>query len=104
MLCLSLWFFHAHCTPLPRSTRNSTGPNPEIHHDNRTLRVDNTVPHTRQEAAGRRGLLNAAIQGLGLSHAFVQDNHLIVQHATTHANMIAEARQQAVRAIQVRAM
>ena len=41
--------------------------------------------------------------GLGLVHAFVRDKQLILQHATAHANMIAEARRQAVRAIQVRA-
>ena len=55
------------------------------------------------EAAGRRGLLNAATGGRGLLHAFVGEERLIVLHATAHANMIAAARRQAARAIQVRA-
>ena len=41
--------------------------------------------------------------GLGLLHAFVRDKQLILQHATAHVHMIAEARRQAARAIQVRA-
>ena len=45
------------------------------------------------EAIGRRGLLTAAIGGLGPLHAFVGGKDLILQHATTHANMMAEAQQ-----------
>ena len=41
--------------------------------------------------------------GLALLHAFVREKLLILQHATAHASMSAEARRQAVRAIQVRA-
>ena len=55
------------------------------------------------EAAGRRGLLREAMGDLGLLHAFVRDKQLILQHAAAHADMIAEAPCQAVRAIQVRA-
>ena len=39
--------------------------------------------------------------GLELLHAFVRDKRLILQPATAHANMIAEGRCQAGRAIQV---
>ena len=55
------------------------------------------------EAAGRRGLLNAATRGLGLLRASVRDKRLILQHATAHADTIAEACRQAAGAIQVRA-
>ena len=42
--------------------------------------------------------------GVLVQSAFVRDKRLIVQHATAHANMIAEPQCQAGRAIQVRAM
>ena len=32
------------------------------------------------EGAGRQGVQGAAIRGLGLLHAFVQDKQLILQH------------------------
>ena len=50
------------------------------------------------EAAGRRGLQDAAMGGFDLLHVFGRDKHLILQHATAHANMIAEARRQVGRA------
>ena len=60
------------------------------------------APGMRQEreaeAVGRRSLPTAAMGGgwgLGLSHAFVRGKPLILQHATTHVNMSAEAHQQA---------
>ena len=56
------------------------------------------------EAAGRRGLQGAAIGCLDLLHAFVRDKQLILQHSTAQANMIAQARHHAGRAIPVRAM
>ena len=55
------------------------------------------------EAMGQRGLLTAAKGGLGLVHAFARGKHSILQHATTHVKMMAEAQQQAAHAIQVRA-
>ena len=51
---------------------------------------------------GRRGLLTTAMGGLGLLHAFVRVKHLILQHATTHVKMMAEAQPQAARTIQMR--
>ena len=56
------------------------------------------------EGAGRLGRQGAAMGHLGLSHAFVRDKQLILQHSTANGNLIAEARRQAGRAIQVRAM
>ena len=47
------------------------------------------------EAIGRRGLLTAAMGGLGLLHAFVRGKRLILPHATAHVNMMAEAERQA---------
>ena len=55
------------------------------------------------EAIDRRGLLTAAMGGLGLVHAFLPGKHLPLQHATAHAKVMAEAQQQAAHAIQVRA-
>ena len=55
------------------------------------------------EAAGSRGLQGAAMRGLELLYAFVRAERLILQHARAPANMIAGARRQAGRAVQVRA-
>ena len=65
-----------------------------------------TLPVSRvreAEAIGRRGLLTAAMGGLGLSQAFVRGKPLMFQHATAHVNMMAEAQQQAAQSIQVHA-
>ena len=43
------------------------------------------------EAVDTSGLVVVAMGGLGLSHAFVRGKHLILQHATTHVKMMAEA-------------
>ena len=53
------------------------------------------------EAIYQRGLLAAAMGGLGLLHALVRGKRLSLQHATTHVKMMAEAQQQAVHNIQV---
>ena len=53
------------------------------------------------EAVGRRGLPGPAMAGWGSFHAFVRGKQLIQQHFSPHPKMIAEARRQAGRAIQV---
>ena len=55
-------------------------------------------------AIGQRVLLAAAMGGLDLLPAFVRGKRLILQHATAHVDMTAEAHQQTAGAIQVRAI
>ena len=51
------------------------------------------------EAIGRRGLLTAAMGGLGLLQAFVRGKRLILQHATAHVNVMAEAQLEPFRCV-----
>ena len=62
-----------------------------------------STAHVPPDPAGM-GVSKGSGTGLGLLHAVGRGKRLILQHATAHINIMAEARQQAARAIQVRAI